>query len=106
MCGIIGYTGKEQALPILLRGLRKLEYRGYDSAGIAILHDGKIRRVRSVGKIDALTEKLKGKELPGSLGIGHCLHPRTVIQLSDGRTSFIRDIQSGEEVVNLDVRTH
>jgi glucosamine--fructose-6-phosphate aminotransferase (isomerizing) len=51
MCGIVGYTGKKQALPILLQGLRDLEYRGYDSAGIAVLDKGKIDRVREVGKV-------------------------------------------------------
>ncbi|NQV12998.1 MAG: glutamine--fructose-6-phosphate transaminase (isomerizing) [Parcubacteria group bacterium] len=71
MCGIIGYVGKKEALPILLQGLRRLEYRGYDSAGVAIANKGKICRVKSVGRIDKLTEKTKGKNLAGSLGIAH-----------------------------------
>ena len=58
MCGIVGYVGHASATPVLLGGLRRLEYRGYDSAGIAILN-GEIKCVRSVGKIDNLAEKLK-----------------------------------------------
>ena len=71
MCGIIAYIGRQPALQILLRGLRRLEYRGYDSAGVAILNNGILSRIRAVGKIDALSEKLKDQELPGTIGIAH-----------------------------------
>jgi glucosamine--fructose-6-phosphate aminotransferase (isomerizing) len=71
MCGIVGYIGARQATPIIVNGLRKLEYRGYDSAGIAVWNDGLTRVVRCRGKLKGLEDKLVKEPAPGSLGIGH-----------------------------------
>lgn len=72
MCGIIGYTGGKQAAPILLKGLERLEYRGYDSSGIAVADGNAINVIKAVGKIKALNEKTQGGDVPhGTVGIGH-----------------------------------
>lgn len=71
MCGIVAYFGKKQSLPILINGLRRLEYRGYDSAGVAILDNQKIRKIKAVGKIDNLANRVKEENLMGTVGIAH-----------------------------------
>ena len=71
MCGIMGYIGPRQAAPLLLDGLRRLEYRGYDSAGIAVIKNGSMRVAKAEGKIDRLAGLLADEPLEGSVGIGH-----------------------------------
>ncbi len=71
MCGIVGYIGPQEATPIVLDGLRKLEYRGYDSAGIATINQGEVHICRAEGKLVNLEEKLVDRPLPGQPGIGH-----------------------------------
>ena len=71
MCGIVGYIGNQEAVPILVGGLAKLEYRGYDSAGVAVLQGEKITVRRSVGKLVNLQKSLKDNEIKGTVGIGH-----------------------------------
>ena len=71
MCGIIGILGKSDVAPLIVEGLKRLEYRGYDSAGVATIRDGVLDRRRASGRLAALTEKLGADPLPGSTGIGH-----------------------------------
>src|SRR5438034_10534865 len=71
MCGIVGYVGRAEAVPILLDGLRRLEYRGYDSAGVAVVDRGHLETRKCAGRIAALAKLITKRPLTGSFGVGH-----------------------------------
>src|SRR6202162_1933808 len=71
MCGIIGYIGSKEVVPILIDGLRRLEYRGYDSAGVAVGHHGAVERRRSAGKLSNLEDEIRLNPITGDYGVGH-----------------------------------
>ena len=91
MCGIVGYVGTKTATEVLLEGLSKLEYRGYDSAGVAVMHDGLIDVRRAVGRLQNLADSLKDAPITGNVGIGHtrwATHGQPSEQNSHPHTSF------------------
>lgn len=82
MCGIIGYVGTRDVVPVLINGLKKLEYRGYDSAGIAVVDGHGVDVVRAEGKLANLESKLHDNPLHGTFGMGHTrLRPETYLSV-------------------------
>src|SRR2546422_7082454 len=71
MCGIIGYIGPKEVVPVLIDGLRRLEYRGYDSAGVAVVRDGHVDLRRSAGKLSNLEDVIGSDPISGDYGVGH-----------------------------------
>ncbi|MEM2634535.1 MAG: glutamine--fructose-6-phosphate transaminase (isomerizing) [Nitrososphaerales archaeon] len=95
MCGIIGYIGEESAATILLNGLKRLEYRGYDSAGICTIDQNKIQVKKGVGKVDEIHKKLNLTDLSGNIGIAHtrwATHGKVTIANAHPHTSCKEDI--------------
>lgn len=106
MCGIVGYLGPKEPKEVILEGLKRLEYRGYDSAGVAIFDQGQYRRVRAHGKLSSLGEKLKNEKFAGHSGIGHTrwathgvpseqnAHPHKVKKVSIVHNGIIENYQT------------
>ena len=117
MCGIVGYTGRRPCRPLLLDGLSRLEYRGYDSAGIATLNEGRIERRRAPGKLANLAERLAADPLPGAIGIAHTrwathggptednAHPHIVGDVSIVHNGIIENFKPLREELIADGRT-
>jgi glucosamine--fructose-6-phosphate aminotransferase (isomerizing) len=105
MCGIIGCVAEEPVAGILLEGLRRVEYRGYDSVGMATASGGKILVRKGAGRVAEVERRLRMSELPGEAGMAHCLHPNTYVQLADGSITTIAKMKERDWVLSLDLDT-
>jgi glucosamine--fructose-6-phosphate aminotransferase (isomerizing) len=105
MCGIVGCVAEEPVAGILLDGLKRVEYRGYDSVGMATASGGKIMIRKGVGRVAEVEKRLRMSELPGASGMAHCLHPSTYVQLADGTVTTIEKMKDRDWVLSLDPRT-
>ncbi|MDG6913837.1 MAG: glutamine--fructose-6-phosphate transaminase (isomerizing) [Nitrososphaerota archaeon] len=105
MCGIVGCVAERPVAGILLDGLKRVEYRGYDSAGMATTNGRRLEIRKGVGRIAELAEKKDFSGMLGNIGMAHCLHPDTHVQLADGRIKRIADMEDEEEVASLDTQT-
>ncbi len=105
MCGIVGYVGPREVVPTVLDALTRLEYRGYDSAGIAVLDARGIDVCKRVGKLSVLSDAVRRRPMTGQLGIGHCLSGDALIQLADGRAARIDSLIGEATVTALDLDT-
>ncbi|MBI5635544.1 isomerizing glutamine--fructose-6-phosphate transaminase, partial [Candidatus Micrarchaeota archaeon] len=100
MCGIIGFNGFTRASPVLLEGITNLEYRGYDSVGMATVDNGVISVKKGVGKIADVHSRINFDSLKGSIGLSHCLHPDSFVQLSSGEITKIGELNGLQQGVS------
>ena len=102
MCGIIGCVAEEPIAGILLEGLKRVEYRGYDSVGMATTSSGVINVRKGVGRVDEVEGRLGMSKLPGETGMAHCLHPNTYVHLANGAVTTIEKMNARDMVLSLD----
>ncbi len=102
MCGIVGCVAEEPVAGILLDGLKRVEYRGYDSVGMATISSGAINVRKGVGRVEEVEGRLGMSKLPGETGMAHCLHPSTYVHLANGAVTTIEKMNVRDKVLSLD----